>query len=101
MWDFDVLLSKSADGKDASNNTQVLEQWQKFTLVDSQIIDDLRLDNKNLYDKFPSGRVFLIGTDNPSLGSLCKKEWGDTWDVPLKNEWILWPYHVPHLGRRP
>lgn len=80
VWDFDVLMGKSVSDKDAINNGQILEQWEKHQMVDPLIIGELRLDNEKIYDKFPSGRVFLIGNpEAPNLEAMFKKEWGENW----------------------
>ncbi len=98
LWDTDVLKERAGTGtkcelkdcpnhgnqenQDASNNRKVLESWKKHGLL----TDELLQDSGSLYDargrpvfsqeldvlpKFPSNRVFLLGTkDCDDLESL-------------------------------
>jgi hypothetical protein len=91
VWDFDVLLSTSKDGNDATNNAKVLAQWKDYGMVSDELVPMLRLDNEELFGRFPSGKVFLIGTEDAgSLEQLFKAAWG-SWDSELKEDGYFGP----------
>jgi len=92
VWDFDVLLSKSKDDKDARNNTKVLDQWKDYGLVSDELVPMLRLDNEALFGRFPSRKVFLVGNKGASsLEKLFKAAWGDKWDSELNENGYFGP----------
>lgn len=48
-------------------------------MVDDELVPMLRLDNKELFGRFPSGKIFLVGTEHAgSLEQLFKTQWGST-----------------------
>lgn len=92
VWDFDVLLSQSKDGKKATNNATVLAQWEDYGLVSEDLVPLLSLDNEDLFERFPSGKVFLIGNKAASsLEQLFQAAWGNEWDSELKENAYLGP----------
>lgn len=92
VWDFDVLLSTSKDGNDATNNAKVLAQWKDYGMVSDELVPMLRLDNEELFGRFPSDKVFLIGNkDAANLEQLFRAAWGATWDTELKKDGYLGP----------
>ncbi len=99
IYDFDVLLSKAPHRRtSAKNNRQVLQQWIDLRLVDLTLVEELRLDNQDLYEgRFPSGQIFLMGnTRYPNLESLVNRVGGRKWAEALNAE----GYYGPVAYRR-
>ena len=103
VWDFDVLLSKAPGKKtSADNNRDVLTQWAQYGLVDPAIVPDLDLDNKKVWKKFPSRRVFLVGDNEAraNMEALFKKAFGTNWAQSLNDEGYYGPVTYREWARR-
>lgn len=69
-------------------------------MVNVELMPDLRLDNEELFRRFPSGKVFLVGNRGArSLEQLFKTAWGKA-GQRTQGKRLFRPDYVTRVGQR-